>query len=717
MKLSRRANTIILWLVSIGLLAGMVITFTPSLGLGLGGANQAGAVALQVNGEPIRELDVAQARSNPLFLAVTEGEVGDDLELLLVDALIRQEVVRQESARQRVSDADVRRAVDEFRTTRGIAGRANDAAYLDLLARSGFTDETFRVYLRQQLQQEAWEAGLTEAVEVGDDEVRAFFEGNRDRYVSEERIVARHIVLDDRDLADGALARLQAGESAALVARELSLERADRDGALGAAAGETDPRPVGRPALPTAVATAAFGLGGPGITEVVESGDRFHVVVVEEYLPIAPRPFDEVAAQVRDDALEAKRSGVLEAEIERLVAAARVEIPEESELRFDDEAVAVVGDVEIMASDLVRATYTNPQIQQALSPDTAFIITAFFKPSILDQLIDQELALQGLAELDAPFVGPRALVAQSALNYVARDATVDEADIVAYYEQNQPAFTIPASAEVLQVEASSLEVAAAFRDAALQDGDVAAAAEASGAEVVDLGLVNPGQLDGLLDLTLFGTDAFEPLPAEPWQVSDVLVVTDEVPLLPESLDVGEDAADATAPADAPASADADAASDAAGADGAEAAADGVADEAGGEGEAEGEADEPLTRFVDRYVVLVAERNPERVRPLEEVRAQVESVVLAEARAELRAAWIEQLREAIEVETLLEDPTAGFDFGQPGAEAGEAEDGVEGSEEGAEGDADGADAGGAAVAADDASAEEDAPAGEDAPATQ
>ncbi|MBW6457034.1 MAG: SurA N-terminal domain-containing protein, partial [Trueperaceae bacterium] len=220
MKLSRRANTIILWFVSIGLLAGMVITFTPSLGLGFGGgANQAGAVALQVNGEPIRELAVAQARSNPLFLSVTEGEVGEDLELLLVDALIRQEVVRQESARQRVSDADVRRAVDEFRTTRGIAGRANDAAYLDLLARSGFTDETFRVYLRQQLQEEAWEATVIDGVEVGDEEVRAYFEGNRDRYVSEERIEARHIVTEDRATADEARARLLAGEPAGVVAR------------------------------------------------------------------------------------------------------------------------------------------------------------------------------------------------------------------------------------------------------------------------------------------------------------------------------------------------------------------------------------------------------------------------------------------------------------------------------------------------------------------
>ena len=627
MKLSRRANTIILWFVSIGLLGGMIITFTPSLGLGFGGANEAGAVALRVNGEAIRELGVAQVRSNPLFLAVTEGEVGADLELLLVDSLLRQEVVRQESARQRVSDADVRRAVDEFRTTRSITGRANDSVYLDLLARSGFTDETFRVYLRQQLQEEAWQATIVDAIEVTDAEVVTYFESNRDSYLSEERIEARHIVTLEREAAVEARARILAGEAAGAVAREVSAERADRDGALGAAAGETDPRPVGRPALPTLVANAAFALGGAGVTEVIDADGRHHVVAVEAYLPAAQRPFDEVAAAVRDDTLTGKRNGALEAEIDRLVAVARIEIPAESSLRFDDVPVARVGGVEIMAADLARATYTNPQIQQALSPDTAFIITAFFKPAVLAQLVDQELALQGLAELGVPFVGPRAFVAQSALNYVAREATVTDDDVLAYYEQNRVAYTVPASAEALQVEAATLEMAADFRSALLRDGDVALAAEEAGVEVIDLGLVVPGRLEGLLDLTLFGTDAFEPLPEGPLAVSDILVLSDEVAVLPEEIVVGE-APEGEAPED------------------------------------EAPEEPVVTRFVDRYVILVADRRPERVRPLAEVRGQIESIVLAEARAELREAWVAGLRETITVDLLQDDAASAFDFGEP-----------------------------------------------------
>jgi parvulin-like peptidyl-prolyl isomerase len=608
MKPNRRTNTIVLWLVSLGLLAGMVITFTPSLGVG-GGGNPQGPVAIRVNGEEIRELRVSQLRSNPLFLAVREGEVGADLELLLADTLIRQELVRQEAARERVSNADVARAVDEFRAQRGVAGRNNDRAYLDLLARSGFSDETFRAYQREELQRTRWEEKLVGSDAITEAEVQAYFAGNRERYLSEERIVARHIETATREEAEAARARIVAGEDAGLVAAEVSLARQDRNGALGAGAGETTPRPVGRPALPTPVAAVAFALAAAGVTDVVEAGERFHVVVVEEYLPSAPRPFEEVAAAVREDADAAKRAGVLERAVDRLVATARIEVPLGSSLTYQDSVVAQVGARDIRASDLVRATYTNPQIQQALSPQNAFLITAFFKPSILDQLVDQEVAHLGAASLGVPFVGTRAAVGASALNYVVRDVVASPEAIEAYYRQNLASFTDSASAQVLEVSAGSLDAAASFRMGLFADTvvDPVAVAERYAVAIEDLGTVFPGQLSGLLDVTLFGTDAFEAIPGSRFQVSDVLLLTDGATALPEAVDVAQEPEPAAFSFD------------------------------------QGE----------RYVLLLADRRAARVRPLDEVRSQISATVLAEERDAVRSAWLEGIRAATTVEVFLD----------------------------------------------------------------
>src|SRR5690606_10076867 len=83
--------------------------------------------------------------------------------------------------------------------------------------------------------------------------------------------------------------------------------------------------------------------------------------------------------------------------------------------------------------------------------------------------------------------------------------------------------------------------------------------------------------------------------------------------------------------------------------------------------------EPAT--VERFVVLVAERTPETVRPLEDVRAQVENAVRAEARQRAQEEWLASLRDEIEVRefVILDIEDGDVPFTVPGAEPAEAAD--------------------------------------------
>lgn len=195
---TKKTNVVILWLIAIGLVLGMILTFTPNLGLG-GAVTQQGEVVMRVNGEPITDLMINQVRnSNPIYYAVTEGEVGADLELLAIDAVLTQELLRQAAAPQRVSNAEVRDAVTAFRADRGLEGRSNDTAYLTLLAGAGFDDAAFRDYLREQLRQQKWEASIIGDVTVSDEEVATFYEVFKDNYRTDERIIARAITVADQ---------------------------------------------------------------------------------------------------------------------------------------------------------------------------------------------------------------------------------------------------------------------------------------------------------------------------------------------------------------------------------------------------------------------------------------------------------------------------------------------------------------------------------------
>ena len=180
MRFTRRTNSIIMWLIAAGLLLGMIITFTPALGnlagVLTGRSRETGNAALLVNGSPISELEVARAQSRPPFNMVTEGEVARDLELFVLESLIQQEVLDQAAARVRVGAGRVRQEVNLFREARGVSGGQNDQAYLQVINGLGFTDQTFRAYMREQVRRQGYQDSLTEDVDVTEEEVASYYQ-------------------------------------------------------------------------------------------------------------------------------------------------------------------------------------------------------------------------------------------------------------------------------------------------------------------------------------------------------------------------------------------------------------------------------------------------------------------------------------------------------------------------------------------------------------
>ena len=235
MKISKRTRTIILWAISIGLLLGMVISFTPTMGLNFGGQEALrGTVQMTVNGAEVREAEVLQLQQQAPFNTVSEGPVAQQLERLLVDTLIRQEVERQAAAPVRVSGGEVRQEVNEFREARGVAGRANDRAYLNLIGSAGFNDEMFRDYIGEQLRYGKWQESLVEDATVSDAEIETYYLSHTSNYQSDERVLARQIVVEDAATAEEIAGQLAAGASFADLASEHSIELAANRGAVGA---------------------------------------------------------------------------------------------------------------------------------------------------------------------------------------------------------------------------------------------------------------------------------------------------------------------------------------------------------------------------------------------------------------------------------------------------------------------------------------------------
>ena len=593
--MSQRNRNIILWIVAIGLLVSMVISFTPGSLFGNRAQQEAaeGPVALNVNGEPIRELEVSRLEQNPPFNAVQEGPVAQDLQLVLLDQLVTQTLLQQAAADESVSSGEVRTRVNEFREQQGVAGSRNDRAYQNLLAGAGYTDDTFRDLTRQQLQQEKYLDNLTADATPTDAEIQTYYQANQQAYQSEPRLTAREIVVADESKANALYAQALTGADFAALARENSTERAEQGGALGAAEGESAPRPVTSVALPTAVSQAAFALQGPGLTTPVQAGGVYHIVKVEAYTPAATRPLSEVRSEVEKDLTDLQEAAAEENALRTLKASADITSPASSSYQYRDSVVAKVGDRTITAAELDRNTYLNPQIQQLLNPNFAGIIESSVKPNVLTQMIDAQLAVQGARSLKGTFVGPDSAVAQSALGYVSRDVKVTPAQVKSFYGENSARYTEQPSALTTRVNFADAASARDFRQAlttadAISTDSIGIAAEAAGGSVQDLGNVAPGAQPEQLDSVLFNfQQGMTALGQSGFDISQVLTL--EVP--------------------------------ASSASGGAASGGAVSDGAASSGEASGGATAGATigaavTATEQFVVLVAARTPERVRPLE-----------------------------------------------------------------------------------------------------
>lgn len=646
-KSRRRTNTIILLIITAGLLISMLIAFVPGIGALFNGGSQAqgnNGPALVVNGQSLSQLDVARTLQNQVLTSLPEGQAHDDVQLLLLHNLVENAVLQQAAADVKVSGGDVRKAVDAFRQQQGVA--KDDQAYRQLLSNAGFTDASFRKYEKEQLKVQKYLQNLSKDVTVTDDEVKSYFDTHREAYMSDAQIKAREIVVKDQTKADALYAQIVAGTDFAQLAKKNSTERADNAGALGAAKGSTEPVAVGHAALPTEVANAAFGLKGPGLTGVISAGGLYYIVKVEDYLPPQQQSMDEVKDKVKADALKAKQDGVTQQKVQALIDGAKVTAPPESQYSYSNPVVAKVGDINLTAAQLDQATYLNPQIQRFLNPQNAAIITSFFKPTILNQMIEQALAFEGAKDLGPSFFGTRADVAQAALSYVSRDAKASDADIQDYYKKNQGGFKVPAQAVAVRVNFTTKESAAAFRQALLQGQSVADASKAHKGTVVNLGTVHPGDQPSEIDNVLFGSKAFTPLPgAGKRGISDTLVISTPVK-------------DGNGAASGGASGGVSGGAVSGGTSGSAA--------SGGSSGASGGAQ---AKTKDTYVVLLATVTPETVRPLKQVHAQVEQAVLAGKRQDLQSAWLKKLKSKIKVENLLSQVEAKQRAASGGASGG------------------------------------------------
>lgn len=290
-----------------------------------------GGIAATVNEEPITtvELDkeVQQMRKEQDKLPASEkGALRSAALNRLVDKKLIEQKVRELDIK--VSDEEVRLAIEDVKRQNNLSQEALEQA----LAGQGISFEQYKRQLKEQLERlRLMSQEVRSKVQVGEREVREYYEANRARYGAEEEFHARHIFFKVEkkggaeelarveQLAGEVLKEARSGKDFAELARKYSTDpAAARDGGdLG-----TFKREDMVPEIGNTVAALK-----PGeVSDLVLSPAGLHIIKLEERKPGKGKPFEEVKDEIEEQLYKKKADERFNQWVKDLRAAAAIEI-------------------------------------------------------------------------------------------------------------------------------------------------------------------------------------------------------------------------------------------------------------------------------------------------------------------------------------------------------------------------------------------------------
>ncbi len=256
--------------------------------------------------------------ANSKVVAEIDGQVVTEAEFvdLLKDkygeteltSLVQSKVFDIEAEKLKIDEAAVNKELTSIRKAYNLT---DEEAFKSFLTMQNFAnEEAFKAVVIQHL---VLQKKATEGVEVKEEEIKAAYEAGKE-------IEASHILVEDEKTAKEVLAKLNAGEDFAKLAKEFSKDTgsAEKGGSLGY---------FERGKMVPEFEAVAFTLEKGKISEPVKSQFGYHIIKVTDRKPFE-QPLEEVKAELKEQ-LAKKDARPLEEVQKEIMENAEIEIKDE----------------------------------------------------------------------------------------------------------------------------------------------------------------------------------------------------------------------------------------------------------------------------------------------------------------------------------------------------------------------------------------------------
>jgi len=282
----------------------------------VGSAKVVNAIAAIVNDEIITLYEVGRESQPAIREAERKGTVDDATRTALrkaaLDRLIEKRLVDQKikELNIRVSEEEVRQAIEDVKRQNNMPSQE---ALVAALATQGLSFDQYRAQLQEQIERlKLVSQEVRSKIQVGETEMREYYETNRAKFTEDETFRARHIFFRISEKAPAeeikrsmvtaltVLAEAKGGKDFSELARTYSEDPAARKdaGDLGIfKKGDMMPE----------LEQAIMAMKPGEVSELVYTPSGFHIIKLEERIAGKLKPFDSVKAEI-EEAIYRKKS-------------------------------------------------------------------------------------------------------------------------------------------------------------------------------------------------------------------------------------------------------------------------------------------------------------------------------------------------------------------------------------------------------------------------
>lgn len=186
-----------------------------------------------------------------------------------LDALVTDKIIELEAKKEKITISDKEKE-EELKDLKESYG--GEEGFKAALEQSGVTEAGIAEDIEKYLKTEKL---LEPRIDLKEEEIKAYFDENKDQFAQQEQVKASHILVEDEAAAKEVKSKLDKGEDFADLAKEYSTDasNAESGGELGY---------FGKGEMEAAFEEAAFSLKANEISAPVKTDYGYHIIKVED---------------------------------------------------------------------------------------------------------------------------------------------------------------------------------------------------------------------------------------------------------------------------------------------------------------------------------------------------------------------------------------------------------------------------------------------------